>query len=168
MKFDWVFLKVIHLDVNSDVNYQPFTMWFCRQHRLVLRQLPCKFGEVTLTTSKVINAQHWANIVATSAERLLLISQSILNRFTCNFAHTIRSHYGDSPVNLKKFDQIFKSYECDTLKQHCFHVARALKMRAVIETALSKCPPSTCVTEQLELTGLVARRERVITNTTAT
>ena len=108
MRFDWVFLKFIHLDVNSDVNLQPFTMWFCRHHRLVLRQLPCKFGEVSLTTSKVINAQHWANIVATPAVRLLLISQSILNRFTCNFAHTIRSHYGDCPVNLKKFDQIFK------------------------------------------------------------
>ena len=35
-----------------------------------------------------------------------------------------------------------KSYWCDALKQHCFHVARALKMRAVIETALRKCPPS--------------------------
>ena len=108
VRFDWVFLKFIHLDVNSEVNFQPFTMWFCRHHRLVLRQLPCKFGEVSLTTPKVINAQHWANIVATSAERLLLISQSILNRFTCNFAHTVCSHYGDWPVNLKKFDQVFK------------------------------------------------------------
>ena len=26
VKFHWVFLKVIHLDVNSDVNSQPFTM----------------------------------------------------------------------------------------------------------------------------------------------
>ena len=26
VKFDWVFLKVIHLDVNSDVNSQPFIM----------------------------------------------------------------------------------------------------------------------------------------------
>ena len=108
VRFDWVFLKFIHLDVSSDVNFQPFTMWFCRHHRLVLRQLPYKFGEVSLTTPKVINAQHWANIVATSAERLLLIYQSILNHFTCNFAHTICSHYGDCPVNFKKFDQVFK------------------------------------------------------------
>ena len=35
-----------------------------------------------------------------------------------------------------------KSYQCDALKQHCFHVARALKLRAVIETALRQCPPS--------------------------
>ena len=108
MKFDLVFLKFIHLDVNSDVNFQPFTMWFCRHHRQVLRQLPCKFVKVSLTTSKVFNAQHWANIVATPSERLLLISQSILNRFTCNFAHTIGSFYGDCPVNLKTFDQVFK------------------------------------------------------------
>ena len=26
VKFDWVFLKVIHLDVNSDVNSQTFAM----------------------------------------------------------------------------------------------------------------------------------------------
>ena len=26
VKFDWVLLKVIHLDVNSEVNYQPFSM----------------------------------------------------------------------------------------------------------------------------------------------
>ena len=26
MKFDWVLLKDIHLDVNSDVNSQPFSM----------------------------------------------------------------------------------------------------------------------------------------------
>ena len=26
VKFDWVLLKVIHLDVNSDVNFQPFSM----------------------------------------------------------------------------------------------------------------------------------------------
>ena len=26
VKFDWVFLKVIHLDVNSYVNSQPFSM----------------------------------------------------------------------------------------------------------------------------------------------
>ena len=58
-------------------------------HRLELRQLPSKFGGVWLSTSKVINAKHWANFVTTSAERFSLISQSILSRFTCNFAHTI-------------------------------------------------------------------------------
>ena len=26
LKFAWVFLKVIHFDVNSDINSQPFTM----------------------------------------------------------------------------------------------------------------------------------------------
>ena len=26
VKFDWVFLKFIHLDVNADVNSHPFTM----------------------------------------------------------------------------------------------------------------------------------------------
>ena len=43
-----------------------------------------------------------------SAERFSLISQSILNRFTCNFAHTIRSHCGDCPENLVRFDRVFQ------------------------------------------------------------
>ena len=77
---------------------------FCRYHRLELRQLPSKFGGVWLSTSKVINAKHWANVVTTSAERFSLISQSILNRFTCNFAHTIRSHCGDCP---EKFGDVW-------------------------------------------------------------
>ena len=55
VKFDWIFVKVIHFDVNSDVNSQPFSMAFCRRHRLVLRQLPWKSGAVWLSTSKVNN-----------------------------------------------------------------------------------------------------------------
>ena len=55
MKFDWVFLKVIHLNVNSDVNSHSFAMEFRTHHRLVLRQVSCKFGEVWLSTLKVNN-----------------------------------------------------------------------------------------------------------------
>ena len=73
-----------------------------------LRQLPSKFGGVWLSTSKVFNVKHWANVVTTSAERFSLISQSILNRFTCNFAHTIRSHCGDWPEKLVRFDRVFQ------------------------------------------------------------
>ena len=112
MKLVWNLLEYfniyIHSDVNSDVNSQPFFMYFCRHHRLELRQLPSKFGGVWLGTSKVINAKHWANIGTTSEERFSLISQSILNRFTCNFAHTIRSHCGDCPGNLVRFDRVFQ------------------------------------------------------------
>ena len=100
------FIIYIHLDVNSDVNSQPFFMLFCRYHRLELRQLPSKFDGVWLSTSKVINAKHWANVVTTLVERFSLISQSILNRFTCNFAHTIRSRCGDCP---EKFGEVWSS-----------------------------------------------------------
>ena len=54
MKFDWVLLKVIHLDVNSDVNLTVFDV-VLQAHRLVLRQLPCKFGEVCLIIAEGIN-----------------------------------------------------------------------------------------------------------------
>ena len=40
MKFDWVLLKVIHLDVNLDVNSQLFS---------------CKSGKVWIITAKVNN-----------------------------------------------------------------------------------------------------------------
>ena len=79
-----------------------------------------------------------------SAERFSLISQSILNRFTCNFAHTIRSHCGDCPENLVRFDRVFQ------------------KLLMWLKTGLhwnsTEEVPSlhrTCVTEQLELTRQV-------------
>ena len=111
MRLVWNLLEYfniyIHLDVNSDVNSQPFFMQFGRYHRLELRQLPSKFGGVWLSTSKVINAKHWANVVTTPADRFSLISQSILNRFLCNFAGTTSNYSGDCPEKFVKFEPIF-------------------------------------------------------------
>ena len=174
MRLVWNLLEYfniyIHLDVNSDVNSQPFFMWFCRYHRLELRQLPIKFGGVWLSTSKVINAKHWANVVTTAAERFSLISQSILNRFTCNFAHTIRSHCGDCPENLVRFDRVFQKLLMwctgTTLFPHRQSAENA--GRHLNRTEEVSSPHRTCVTEQLELTRQVARIERVIINTTST
>ena len=108
VKFAWVFQYIYS-----------FRRQFRRQFSTVfyvILQVPSagttatasKFGGVWMSTSKVINAKHWANIVTTSAERFSLISQSILNRFTCNFAHTIRSHCGDCPENLVRYDRVFQ------------------------------------------------------------
>ena len=69
---------------------------------------PVNLAEFDWVLQKVINAKHWANVVTTSAERFSLISQSILNRFTCNFAHTICSHRGDCPENLVRFNRVFQ------------------------------------------------------------
>ena len=44
--------------------------------------------------------------MTTLVERFSLISQSILNRFTCDFAHTIRSRCGDCP---EKFGEVWSS-----------------------------------------------------------
>ena len=82
-------------------------MQFGRYHRLELRQLPSKFGGVWLSTSKVINAKHWANVVTTPADRFSLISQSILNRFLCNFAGTTSNYSGDCPEKFVKFERVF-------------------------------------------------------------
>ena len=54
MKFEWVLLKFIHLDVNSDVNSQPFFDVVLQAPSAVLRQLPCKFGEVRFIIAEVI------------------------------------------------------------------------------------------------------------------
>ena len=133
-------------------------------------QLPSKFGGVWLSTSKVINVKHWANVVTTSAERFLLISQSIPNRFTCNFAHTIRSHCGDCPEDLVRFNRVFQKLLmwCTeaTLFPHRQSAENAGRHWNSTEEVPS--PHRTCVTEQLELTRQVARNERVIINTTST
>ena len=135
-----------------------------------LPQLPSKFGGVWLSTSKVIYAKHLANVVTTSAERFLLISQSILNRFACNFAHTIRSHCGDCPENLVRFNRVFQKLLMwcteTTLFPHRQSAENAGRHWNSTEEVPS--PHRTCVTEQLELTRQVARNERVIINTTST
>ena len=174
MRLVWNLLEYfniyIHLDVNSDVNSQPFFMQFGRYHRLELRQLPSKFGGFWLSTSKVINAKHWANVVTTLADRFSLISQSILNRFTCNFAHTIRSHCGDCPENVVRFDRVFQKLLIwcteTTLFPHRQSAENAGRHWNSTEEVPS--PHRTCATEQLELTRQVARIERVIINTTST
>ena len=74
-------------------------------HRLLLRQVPCKFEKVWLRTSKVINEIRvkfqWV------FQKLFIwtsIQTSILNRFPCNFAGNIDCYYGMFPVSLTKFD----------------------------------------------------------------
>ena len=37
-----------------------------------------------------------------------LISHSILNRFSCNFAGTIGRYYGNFPINMAKFDRVLQ------------------------------------------------------------
>ena len=104
VKFAWVFQYIYSF--RRQFRRQFSTIFHVILHRLELRQLPSKFDGVWLSTSKVINAKHWANVVTTSVERFSLISQSILNRFTCNFAHTIRSRCGDCP---EKFGEVWSS-----------------------------------------------------------
>ena len=108
VKFAWVFQYIYPFRRQFRRQFSTVFHVICRHHRLELRQLPSKFGGVWLSTSKLINAKHWANVVTTSEERFSLISQSIPNRFTCNFAHTIRSHCGNCPENLERFDRVFQ------------------------------------------------------------
>ena len=170
VKFAWVFQYMYSFRRQFRVNSQPFFMQFGRYHRLELRQLPSKFGGVWLSTSKVINVKHWASVVTTPADRFSLISQSILNRFTCNFAHNIRSHCGDCPENVVRFDRVFQKLLMwcteTTLFPHRQSAENAGRHWNSTEEVPS--PHRTCVTEQLELTRQVARIERVIINTTST
>ena len=108
--------------------------------------------------------------MTTSAERFSFISQSILNRFTCNFPHTIRSHCGGCPENLVRFDQVFQK-----LLMWCTETTLCPRRQSAENagphwnsTEEVPSPHRTCVTEQLELTRQVAWIERVIINTTST
>ena len=117
-----------------------------------------------------VNAKHWANVVTTLADRFSLISQSILNRFTCNFAHTIRSHCGDCPENVVRFDRVFQKLLMWCTETTLFPHRQSAENagRHWNSTKEVPSPHITCVTEQLELTRQVARIERVIINTTST
>ena len=158
VKFAWVFQYIYS-----------FRRQFRRQFSTVfyvILQVPSAW----LSTSKVINAKHWANVVTTPADRFSLISQSILNRFTCNFAHTIRSHCGDCPENLVMFDRIFQKLLMWCTETTLFPHRQSAENagRHLNSTEEVPSPHRTCVTEQLELTRQVARIERVIINTTST
>ena len=54
MKFDWVFLKVIHFDINSDVNSLPFIHVISQAPSAGTTATSYKFGEVWLSITKVI------------------------------------------------------------------------------------------------------------------
>ena len=170
VKFAWVFQYIYSFRRQFRRQFSTVFMQFCRYHRLELRQLPSKFGGVWLSTSKVINAKHWANVVTTSAERFSLISQSILNRFTCNLAHTIRSHCGDCPENLVRFDRVFQKLLMWCTETTLFPHRQSAENAGRHWNSTEEVPSlhRTCVTEQLELTRQVARIERVIINTTST
>ena len=170
MKFAWVFQYIYSFRRQFRRQFSTVFYGFCRYHRLELRQLPSKFGGVWLSTSKVINAKHWANVVTTPAERFSLISQSILNHFTCNFAHTIRSHCGDCPENLVSFDRVFQKLLMWCTETTLFPRRQSAENagRHWNSTEEVPSPHRTCVTEQLEQTRQVARIERVIINTTST
>ena len=127
---------------------------------------------VTMATNPLSTMRfHWSlGIFVIIFTRFSLISQSILNRFTCNFAHTIHSRCGDCPKNLVRFDRVFQKLLMwcteTTLFPRRQSAENAGRHWNSTEKVLS--PHRTCVTEQLELTRLVARIERVIINTTAT
>ena len=59
VKFDWVFLKVIHLDVNLDVNSQPFFMYFCKVPSAGITATSCKLGEVWWELQKLLMRLMW-------------------------------------------------------------------------------------------------------------
>ena len=83
-----------------------------------------------------------------------------LTIFTCNFAHTIRSHCGDCPENLVRFDRVFQKLLMwcteTTLFPRRQSAENAGRYWKSTEEVLS--PHRTCVTEQLELTRQVAIR----------
>ena len=170
VEFAWVYQYIYSFRRQFRRQFSTVFHVTCRYHRLELRQLPRKFGGVWLSTSKVINAKHLANVVTTSAERFSLISQSILNRFTCNFAHTIRSHCGDCPANLVMFDRVFQKLLMWCTETTLFPRRQSAENagRHWNSTEEVPSPHRTCVTEQLELTRQVARIDRVIINTTST
>ena len=93
VKFDWIFLKVIHFDVNSDVNSQTFSCNFAG-NRLVLRQLPCKFCEV------FDQCEIWLNICKSYSFR----RSDVNSQPFWHFAGVIGWYYGNFPDKLTKFD----------------------------------------------------------------
>ena len=109
VKFVWVFQYIYSF--RRQFRRQFSTVFLCNFAGTIgwnYGNCPMNLAEFDWVLQKLLMPKHWANVVTTSAERFLLISQSIFNRFTCNFAHTIRSHCSDCPENLVRFDRVFQ------------------------------------------------------------
>ena len=171
VKFAWVFQYIyIHLDVNSDVNSHRFLCNFAGTIGWNYGNCPVNLAEFDWVLQKLLMQSTEPTLWQRRRSVFSLISESILNRFTCNFAHTIRSHCGDCPENLVRFDRVFQKLLMwcteTTLFPHRQSAENAGRHWNSTEEVPS--PHRTCVTEQLELTRQVARIERVIINTTST
>ena len=83
-----------------------FDVWFWRQSRQTKNERNVK--TVTMTTNPLSTMRlHWSlGIFVIIFTRFSLISQSILNRFSCNFAGTTCNYSGDCPDKFVKFEQV--------------------------------------------------------------
>ena len=174
MRLVWNLLEYfniyIHLDVNSDVNSQPFLCNFAGTIGWSYGNCPVNLAEFDWVLQKLLMQSTEPALWQRRRSVFSLISQSILNRFTCNFAHTIRSHCGDCPENLVRFERVFQKLLMWCTETTLFPHRQSAENAGRHWNSTEEVPSlhRTCVTEQLELTRQVARIERVIINTTST
>ena len=84
-----------------------FDVWFWRQKSSNEKRMKCQDSRNSHTPT-VYNAYsqiswHFLSLFFT---QFPLVSQSILNRFSRNFAGTISWYHGNCPVNMTKFDEV--------------------------------------------------------------
>ena len=85
-----------------------FDVWFWRQKSSNEKRKKCQDSRNSHTPT-VYNAfsqisVHFCHYLT----HFSLISHSILNRFSCNFAGTIGRYYGNFPINMAKFDRVLQ------------------------------------------------------------
>ena len=91
--------------------YLPFLMILTSDSDVKSRQTKIERNAKTITmaTNPVSTMRfHWSlGIFVIIFTHFSLISQSILNRFLCNFAGTTCNYSGDCPEKFVKFEQVF-------------------------------------------------------------
>ena len=112
---------------------------------------------------------HWNNTSSTIFFRFSLISQSILNRFSRNFAGPLPSHGGDCPENLAKFDWVLQK-----LLPRCTETALFQRRQSAVNAGPSlkqhwvSAPPSYMYDWAVQTDWQIIQSKRVIANTPAT
>ena len=171
MRLVWNLLEYfniyIHLDVNSDVNSQPFLCNFAGTIGWNYGNCPVNLAEFDWVLQKLL----MQSTEPTLWQRRRSVFRWYLSQFSAVLHVILHTQFcGDCPENLVRFDRVFQKLLMWCTETTLFPHRQSAENagRHLNSTEEVRSPYRTCVTEQLELTRLVARIERVIINTTST
>ena len=102
--------------IEGDVKHPIFTVWrFLTsdsdvRSRQTKKERNAKTVAIATHPLSTMRIHRFLGIFVIFFTQFSLVSQSILNRFSRNFAGTISWYHGNCPVNMTKFDEVLQTF----------------------------------------------------------